>query len=48
MLDGGVITGALLAGSKLREIRMRKRPYEPRRRWLGRTGTTGEYEQLGI
>jgi peroxiredoxin len=48
MLVGGVVTGALLAGSKLREMRMQRRPYEPRRRWLGRTGTTGDYEELGI
>ena len=48
VLVGGVVTGALLAGSKLRQMRMRQRPYETRRRWLGRTGTTGDYEELGI
>jgi peroxiredoxin len=48
MLVGGVVTGALLAGSKLRQMRMDRRPYQPRRRWLGRTGTTGDYEELGI
>ena len=45
---GAVIAGAVLAGSKLRQMRMNRRPYETYRPRLGRTGTTGEYEELGI
>lgn len=37
-LAGGVLTAARLADSKLRQMRMERRPYEPRRRWLRRTG----------
>ena len=48
MAVGAVIAGAVLAGGKLRQMRMSRRPYETYRPRLRRTGTTGDYEELGI
>jgi peroxiredoxin len=48
MAVGAVIAGAVVAGGKLRRMRMSQRPYQTYRPRLGRTGTTGEYEELGI